>query len=294
MKLEISIFLKRLTLLSLIIISGVNLWAQDETMRIFKNDVSEYRNDTLWTVANQPTLILIPFEPLMYKSQIDRSIGMNDGTNYQQIVGNWRRGLDNMLFIETDVNYSVIRLLAEDEERKKDLYSMYSASSLDYRELPKKEENKKKINLSRLKSKEKEEPETQKGTRMENGQIVSDPNSNDRFMARSVNDSAIFDYMYGKYGSVLYVFINQFEIGPMSGLDYRAFESDEYQRQITVHYSVFANKYEIHSGVATSYFSSTNNSQKDIILQSFSELSKQITNKIPTLLQAKSLNNSTE
>lgn len=294
MKLEISIFLKRLTLLSLIIISGVNLWAQDETMRIFKNDVSEYRNDTLWTVANQPTLILIPFEPLMYKSQIDRSIGMNDGTNYQQIVGNWRRGLDNMLFIETDVNYSVIRLLAEDEERKKDLYSMYSASSLDYRELPKKEENKKKINLSRLKSKEKEEPETQKGTRMENGQIVSDPNSNDRFMARSVNDSAIFDYMYGKYGSVLYVFINQFEIGPMSGLDYRAFESDEYQRQITVHYSVFANKYEIHSGVATSYFSSTNNSQKDIILQSFPELSKQITNKIPTLLQAKSLNNSTE
>lgn len=219
---------------------------------------------------------------------------MNDGTNYQQIVGNWRIGLDNILFIETDANYSVIRLIVEDEERKKDLYAMYSASSLDYRDLPKKEENKKKINLSKLKSKEKTESQKPTGTRMENGQIVSDPNTNDQFMARVIKDSTIFDYMYGKYGSILYVFINQFEIGPMNGLDYRAFESDEYQRQITVHYSVYANNFEVHSGIATSYFSSTNNSQKDIILQTFPNLAEQIALKIPTVLQTKSLDNSSE
>ena len=260
-------------------------FSQDETMRIFQNDVSEYRNDTLWTSANQPTLILIPFDPKMYKSQIDRSIGMNDGTNYQQIVGNWRVGLDNVLFIEMDAKYSIIRMIAEDEDRKKDLNALYGASSLDYRLVPKEETTeKKKLKLPKLKLKEEEVKETTQGTRIENGQIVSENDGNKRFMACVVRDSAIFDYMNGKHGAVLYLFINQFDVGPMVGLDYRAYESDEYQRQISVHYSVYTHKYEIYSGVATTYFSSTVNNQKDIIIENLPAIAKQIAANIPFLV----------
>jgi hypothetical protein len=262
-----------------------HLKSQDETMRILQSDVSEYRNDTLWTHVEQPTLVLIPFDPKMYKSQIDRSIGNNDGTTYQQIVNNWRVGFDNVLFIQLDPKYKVIRLIVEDENRQADLNAMYGASKLEYRVVPKeeKEEQKKKLKLPKLKEKEEDEPKPH-GTRIENGQIVSENDGQERFMATVVQDSGIFNYMHNKYGSVLYVFINEFDIGPMKGLDYRAFESDEYQREVTVHYSVYTHGHEIYSGIAQGYFPSTVNSQKDIIVETLPQVAQKIALQIPVIV----------
>ena len=94
----------------------------------------------------------------------------------------------------------------------------------------------------------------------------------------------MFDFMFNKYGAVLYVFINQFDVGPMAGLDYRSFESEEYQREIKVHYSVYTHKKEIFSGVSRAYFSSMVNSQKDIIVESMPAISADIAEQIPILL----------
>jgi hypothetical protein len=264
--------------------------AQDETMDITDVGIAKFNKDTMWTSAEQPTLILVPFESKMYKSQIDRSIGMNDGTNYQQIVNNWRVALDNIMFIQLDPNYKVIRLLANDEGREKDLSAMYGSSRLEYRVIPeeKKDDEKKKFKIP-TKSKIKKEETTNNGTRIENGQLKSETDGQERFMACQVQDSAIFDYMHNKYGSVLYVLINQFDLGPMKGLDYRAFESDEYQRQITVHYSIYTHKHEIYSGISTNYFSSTMNSQKDIIIEALPQVAKQIAVHIPIVLSGKSV-----
>ena len=277
---------KRVFLLGLFCFLIIGLKAQDETMGILDNEVGEYKNDTLWVPGNEPALIVVPFEPMMYKSQIDRSIGTNDGTTYNQIVSNFRRGLDNVLFIENDAKYSVVRMIVEEEDHKKDLHAFYNASSRDYRVVPKKEseEESKKLKFPKLKKKEKVKEQPANGTSIQNGQIVSHNDGQKRFMARVIKDSSVFDYMYGKYGSVLYLFINEFDIGPMDGLDYRAFESDEYQRQITVHYSVYTHKQEIYSGIAVTYFSSTVNSQKDIIIENFPALAKEIGKHIPHIV----------
>ena len=148
---------KRVFLLGLFCFLISGLKAQDETMGILDNEVGEYKNDTLWVPGNEPALIVVPFEPMMYKSQIDRSIGTNDGTTYNQILSNFRRGLDNVLFIENDAKYSVVRMIVEEEDRKKDLYAFYNASSRDYRVVPKKEfeEVAKKLKFPKLKKKEK-------------------------------------------------------------------------------------------------------------------------------------------
>ena len=277
---------KRVFLLGLFCFLISGLKAQDETMGILDNEVGEYKNDTLWVPGNEPALIVVPFEPMMYKSQIDRSIWTNDGTTYNQILSNFRRGLDNVLFIENDAKYSVVRMILEEEDRKKDLYAFYNASSRDYRVVPKKEfeEVAKKLKFPKLKKKEKVKEHPANGTSIQNGQIVSHNDGQKRFMARVIKDSSVFDYMYGKYGSVLYLFINEFDIGPMDGLDYRAFESDEYQRQITVHYSIYTHKQEIYSGIAVTYFSSTVNSQKDIIIENFPALAKEIGKHIPYIV----------
>ena len=259
-------------------------FSQSETMGAFQNKVAMFKNDTVWTPGDQPTLMLVPFEPMMYKSSIDRSIGQADGTTYKQIVGNFRIGLDNLLFIETDANYRVVRMMVDDEDRRKDLYAIYGKSGKDYRVLPQEnEEAPKKVKLPNLKKQKPQETQLH-GTRMQNGQIVSENDGQERFMARTITDSSLFNYLYGKYGSVLYVFINQFDVGPMAGLDYRAFEGDEYQREIKVHYSVYTHGYEIYSGVAKTYFSSMVNSQKDIIVENMPELARQIATSIPVMI----------
>jgi len=259
-------------------------FSQAETMRTFQNKVAMFKNDTVWTRSNRSTLMLVPFEPMMYKSSIDRSIGQTDGTTYKQIVSNFRKGLDNLLFIETDAKYRVVRMMVEDEDRRKDLYKIYGKSGNDYRVLAvEPEEAPKKVNLPKLKKQKPQETKPH-GTRMQNGQIVSDNDGKERFMARTITDSSLFDYLHGKYGSVLYVFINQFDVGPMAGLDYRSFEGDEYQREIRVHYSVYTHGYEIYSGVAKTYFSSMVNSQKEIIIENMPDLAKQISASIPVMI----------
>ena len=271
------------------VLSYASFAQEDETMRIFKSDHSEWTEDTLWTAHEKPTLVIIPFEPMMYRSQIDRSIGQNDGTNFEQIRDNFRISLDNLLFIENDQKYSVVRMLSKEEEIKKDLYYLYSSTSQDYRVVPKENEEPKKKSLNlkmplNKRKKEEEEAEKKHGTYIENGQIQSHNDGQERFMARSVRDSAMFDFMYNKYGAVIYVFINQFDIGPMPGLDYRSFESEEYQREIRVHYSVFTHKSEIYAGVAKTWFSSRVNTQKDIIMESMPALATDIGTHIPVMV----------
>ena len=104
-------------------------------------------------------------------------------------------------------------------------------------------------------------------------------------MARTITDSSLFNYLHGKYGSVLYVFVNQFDVGPMAGLDFRAFEGDEYQREIKVHYSIYTHGFEIYSGVAKTYFSSMVNSQKEIIVENMPDLARQIATSIPVMIE---------
>jgi hypothetical protein len=175
-------------------------------------------------------------------------------------------------------------MMVDDEDRRKDLYAIYGKSGKDYRVLPQEnEEAPKKVKLPNLKKQKPQETQLH-GTRMQNGQIVSENDGQERFMARTITDSSLFNYLYGKYGSVLYVFINQFDVGPMAGLDYRAFEGDEYQREIKVHYSVYTHGYEIYSGVAKTYFSSMVNSQKDIIVENMPELARQIATSIPVMI----------
>ncbi|MBD78899.1 MAG: hypothetical protein CL840_08265 [Crocinitomicaceae bacterium] len=273
-------------LLAFLCVVFIQVQAQDETMNIGNVGISSFKNDTLWTYGNEPILVLVPFEPIMYKSQIDRSIGTNDGTTYNQIVNNFRRGLDNVIYIENQSRYSIVRMIVDEEEIKKDLYALYTASTRDYRVVPKENDGKKekKIKLLSKKDKNTEEEKQEHGTRIEAGQIVSNDDGQERFMARVIKDSSIFDYMYGKYGSVLYLFINQFDIGPQPGLDNRAFESGEYQRQIKVHYSIYTHKQEVYSGVVVTGFSSEVNSQKDIIIENFPALAQQIANHIPVAI----------
>ncbi|UTW63885.1 hypothetical protein KFE98_07035 [bacterium SCSIO 12741] len=281
--------MKKLLLIGSFIWALGAVQAQDETMHILENDHGRLVNDTLWTFGDQPKLMVVPFKPMMYKSSITSSIGRNDGTSYDQIVTNFRRGLDNLIYLESNANYQVVRMIAADEETQEDLHFIYRSLKDEYRELPDQgKEDDKKIKLKLNKKKKVEEDPGKNGTYMQQGQIRSNPDGKPRFMACSVRDTALFDYLEDKYSSVLYLIINQIDIEPQAGLDYRAFEGDEYQRQITVHYSIFTHDQEVYAGVVKTYFSSTVNGQKEIIQDYFPSLAQQLVGKLPVMTAAKS------
>jgi hypothetical protein len=262
---------------------GCQLFAQDETMRILQSDRARFLNDTLFVQGSKARLMIIPFEPIMFRTQIGQEIGAASGVNYDQLSTNFRRGLDNVLFIETDRKFSVVRMIVEEPEIKKDLYAIYGASRHEYRALPKPTAKKKRMRLGKNPPDAGTPSPPHTSGRIEKGQVISEPFKGNRFMARSIRDKGLFDHLYDKYETILYLFINQLEIRPMEALDYRAYEGGEYQREILVHYSIYSDGFEIFSGVAVRGFSSSVNDQKQIILENFPALAAEIVAKLPVV-----------
>jgi hypothetical protein len=259
---------------------------QDETMRILQSDRAKFLNDTLFVQGQKSKLMIVPFEPIMFRTQIGKDIGEASGLDYQQMSANFRRSLDNVLFIESDRKFSVVRMISEEPEIQRDLYAIYGASRPEYRPIPKPATPPRKLDRFRKPKSNTAPPSGD--SRIEKGQIVTTPHKDEKFMARVFRDPSLFEYFYGKYETVLYLFINQLEIRPMPNLDYRAFEGDEYQRQIVVHYSIYSDGFEIYSGVAIRGFSSEVNQQKQIILENFPVLAADIVAKLPVVLLAES------
>lgn len=225
--------------------------------------------------------MIVPFEPIMFRTQIGKEIGEASGVDYNQLSGNFRRGLDNVLFIETNRRFDVVRMILEEPQIQKDLYAIYGASRPEYRTLPKTSPEK-----GKTKKQKKQEPNKQIAdgrSRISDGQVVSEAHMTEKFMARIFRDKKIFDRMYNQYETMVYLFVNQLEIRPTPNLDYRAFEAGEFQREILVHYSIYSDGFEIHSGVARQGFSSTVNEQKQIILENFPGLASQIVSRLPVV-----------
>lgn len=263
---------------------GLNqLKAQDNTLG---NQPSTF--DTLFYFIENSKLVIVPFEPKLYKSQIDRQIGEANGLNFQEVRGYFRLGLDNALFIEAKQKYDVVRMHADVGDVNQDLHYIYKTSGYEYRALPETEiEDQRKWMRtyykisSKIKLPQEEKPT---GTFMQNGQLVNNPDKEQKFMARTLLNPEVIEYLNEKYSAGLYLFINQFDIIHY-GDDWTELAEDNFSREIKIHYSIFTKeKTEVYSGVALAYFSASNNNLKDIITQNFPILAQQIIQKVPVLV----------
>ena len=91
-------------IICLLVLFSFSALAQDETYG--DKDIS--KQDTLFYFGENSRLLIFPFEPKLYMSDIDREVGEFNGLNFQEIRGYFRLGLDNALFLEAKTNYDVI------------------------------------------------------------------------------------------------------------------------------------------------------------------------------------------
>ena len=203
-------------------------------------------------------IMLIPFENRMYMSEIDFLINKESKLNAKQIKALMRDGLNEQLYKKLKSKMAVVDLLDDTVKTQKDLKRIYQYVSYQYQQVPNQDNYK-------APAKEKEK----KG--IEKGQLNVESNSDARFMNAKLQNATLVPYLYAKYKTDLYLFINELDLkalnGPAADMGLNS------SRKIIMHYTVYTyDAKEINSGIAEVELPANVNNPTRIINSYFSRL----------------------
>ncbi|MBL4624914.1 MAG: hypothetical protein JKY42_07230 [Flavobacteriales bacterium] len=280
----------------LIILVAYVSFAQDSTIDLPNSEKSANTPTEVYSIemskdsVKYTKVMVIPFEPKLYMSDIDREIGKKTGMSATQIKYNFRLGLANTMYSQTIKSTPAIQMYsADNEDIQNDLSYIYKSTGYHYDYMPameeKPEESKPKEVLNKIKKRADETlygSKEQGGTRIKDGQLYSEDYSKERFMNVRILNPNMFDYLSTKYEVGYFVFINQLDMKIAPGTDYRALENEMYQREIKVHYSIY-DQYGnlVYASAAKNYFPSVMNDMNLIIKGHFPKICKEIAFHIP-------------
>ncbi len=215
-------------------------------------------------------IMVIPFDPKLYMSEIDNKINQQTKWKFAKIRENFRQQLNAQLKLKLQSIAPVVSFYSDSVKMWKDLSYIYRSTSLSYDliEIPKDSKIKPAAAPNGIK----------------NGQLAVEVNTDKKFMNIKVNDAKLLSYLTGKYKTDYFVFINQLDI--KNDPDSYDLAADTYKREITVHYSIFdkAGK-SISAGAEVSHFSSKENEPKKIVSINFSEIATDITSKLAAVIK---------
>lgn len=216
-------------------------------------------------------ICLVPFEPKLYMSEIDKKINEQTKWNWETIRENFRHELDAQLKLKLQSTFTVLSFYADSAKMAKDLDYTYNSTGLSYDPVGKptdaKTANPTKSGIS-------------------NGQIVVEQSGDKKFMNTKLSNAEVLPYLNKKYSSEYFIFINQLDIkNDMNSYD---ISTDTYQREVTVHYSILdITGKTINAGIATSRFSSKENNPKKIVSLCFSPIATYIAAKFTAIVAPK-------
>ena len=248
-------------------------------------------SDSIQSTYNK--LLIIPFEDRMYFSNIDQSIGKQSGKNSNEIRQSFKYNLQHSLFvgIKLQTGLGVVSLLSSDnEELKEDLIKTHSSIGYEYQDIPVEEDTTTKSKVSesienikeKFKSKKKKEEQEDPATDITDGEITARTgDGKEKFMNTKLKKPEILNYLYGKYETELFLFINQIDIRS-AARDQQETWSGTDEREIKIHFAIINNTGKVVLATAfTSRFSSQINGINEIIDKSIADIANQIALKTP-------------
>jgi hypothetical protein len=244
------------------LLSGVSLFSQQTTIN----------QNTKTSDRGKHKVMLVPFEPRMYMSEIDFYINQETKLNAKQIRATFRDGVNEQLYKALKSAYSVVDLLDDTVKTKKDLENIYQYLTYEYMKVPDQK------NYSPPK-KEKEEKKIQ------GGQIVVETNTDARFMNAKLKNATLVPYLYGKYKSDIFIFINQLDIKSTNSNNPAENGIVQGNRKIIFHYTVYTfDAKEINSGISEIEFPQSLNNPSKIINTYFPKAAQQIVQRVTLAL----------
>lgn len=227
-------------------------------------------------------VLLVIFEPKMYRSTIDPEISKGSGIPYHQVRQLMRTGLDDNMFLELKAKYSVKSLLREDTTVNQDqlnvVYNQIGYKYVALEEVDKKKPEQKKLDddadfqekvnhvgdkvegffKDKFSKKDKKEDEKM-GTWVQDGQVVSRIDNREKYMQTYVSNPATIKRICDSYQVKNILFISQLDL-LKSNSEFKE------GRKFKIHYSIYdASGAFKKGGVQSAEFSTTQNDIKEIV-----------------------------
>jgi len=221
-------------------------------------------------MLERPNIVVVPFHPNRYISEIDRYIAEGTNYTYQHTRGFFRKGLDNAILIGAKEHNEFVSMHADDPVINEDLdfiYKVVSPSVVPYEPPIILEDKgfKRKLSQHWTKIQTNVDKGPEPGTRVERGQIISVEDTRELITKAKIFNEIIFDSLVPKYEADYFLFVNELNLMNAAGSQ-QELESEDYNRLIKVHYSVFDKEgNELFSLVKKRYFSSYKNDLPAII-----------------------------
>ncbi len=213
-------------------------------------------------------VMIIPFEPKMYMSQIDHKINAETKLTQKQIKEVFRKGVNNELSGVLKKNFEVLDLLKDTTKYKKDLFAIYKSLTYSYDKVP--DQNNYKAPLTE---------KDKKNQTIKNGQLIVETDPNARFMNAKIKSPALIPGLYAKYKTNLFLFVNQIDIGSNAVISNETGTVSE--RVLILHYTVYAvDAKEINSGTCSLKFPGDINNPSKIISSYINKMAAEINRRI--------------
>lgn len=238
---------------------SANLFAQNTTIGDSDKSKSLPENE-----RQTGKILLIPFEPRLYLSEIDKKLGAENELTFRDIRNGFRSGLDKQILAELKKIKSTYSLFADTSETMADLALIYKSIGYNYDLVPVEGQAVAKSTTSANKAKVKD------------GQLAVEMNYDKRFMNTSIKNPNLLEYLHKKYNADFFVFINELDLkhDPKGEID---LETGSYPREATVHFTVFNKSGKtIASGISATGFSPALNDPQKIVYTVFPAIAKDI------------------
>lgn len=213
-------------------------------------------------------ILLIPFEPKMYMSDMDSKINQQTKWNSGQINENFRHQLDSQLKLKLQSTKRVVSFYSDSVKMSKDLMYIYNSTNVSYDLVDKPTAA---------------TAPSEKQTGIKNGELKVEMNMDKKFMNTKLSDVEVLSYLSKKYKTDYFVFVNELDI--KTDPESYDISTDSYQREVVVHYSILDKTGKtITAGISTSRISSKINEPKKIVSLAFSPIATYIATKFATLV----------
>lgn len=261
--------MKRGCLLIIAICTGLlaaqGVYAQSNTRGITVDTAANRLANSYNNENTGRRILLVPFYPQMCMSEIGKDVNAATHLTYDQIVQAFRRELDMAMYRSLSKNYIPVSVLQGRYKSDSVLSYIYASTGYKYDlvpgVVPDVGANGKKNN---------------KGLYVRKGELEVPVDYSKRFMNVTISNPKLLPYLYNKYHTDTFVFINELDIknvdNPTDNLS-----DDTYRRQVKVHYCIMdKNGKTIAKGLATAYFPYRENSPKQIGEKYFSIIAHSI------------------
>ena len=213
--------------------------------------------------------MIIPFEPKMYMSEIDKKVNEQTHWNFNQIRENFRHQLDEQLQLKLK-NYSpVVSFYSDSVKMASALNYIYTTTHLSFDPLDKPRSG---------------TAIAQKTTGIKDGQLAVEINTDKKFTNILMDNNNVLSTLNSKFKTEYFIFINQLDI--KNDMDTYNITTGIFQRKVDVHFTILDKSGKlITAGIASSGFSSKENNPKKIVAQAFSPIATYIVTKFMVLTQ---------